>query len=461
MRLTPKPLEIGETDGFTPENDLFGYGEFGERLANLVCNVEEPVTLLLEGPWGSGKSTFAKQWAGLLRRNSVPVIVFDAFANDYQEDAFTALVTQISTTTPTLTGDEGITLRAFKEKAAKAGRVLLPLAAKLAIKVATLNALSSDDLKHLSDEAKGIIGETADSTGGLALHLIEERIEHANADRESLEAFRESLKQLAEQLTAQESADNQRNGPLVIVVDELDRCRPSFALDLLEHIKHLFSVDGICFVLVSNLPQLESVVRGTYGSGTDASTYLEKFFHLKIHLPDLRNRGYSARRNYIDHLWRSVGLDSGDPGYDGDVRGTLLSLANAYGLSLRTIERVVSHVALVYMATNNKYLRIVALVLPLCLMRQVEPQEYRKATKGELTWPDARTFLRLEQWGSSQGTQHYKQWWRVATDTDENLADESWASDMTTSLIVRYEVSRKDLLPVLCRLIDDLKLVDS
>lgn len=105
MRLTPKPPEIGETDGFTPENDLFGYEEFGAHLANLVCNVEEPVTLLLEGPWGSGKSTFIQQWAGLLRQRDVPVIAFDAFTNDYQEDAFTALVAQISSMTPALTGD--------------------------------------------------------------------------------------------------------------------------------------------------------------------------------------------------------------------------------------------------------------------------------------------------------------------------------------------------------------------
>jgi predicted KAP-like P-loop ATPase len=83
MRLTPKPLEIDLEEGFTEENDIFGYREFGERLANLVCAQEGPATLVLDGPWGTGKSTFMRQWAGLLRRErGVTVIEFNAFEND-------------------------------------------------------------------------------------------------------------------------------------------------------------------------------------------------------------------------------------------------------------------------------------------------------------------------------------------------------------------------------------------
>ena len=67
MRLTPKEPEIPENGGFTDENDLFGYRDFGGRLANLVQNIDEPLVITLDGPWGSGKSVFVKQWAGLLR----------------------------------------------------------------------------------------------------------------------------------------------------------------------------------------------------------------------------------------------------------------------------------------------------------------------------------------------------------------------------------------------------------
>ena len=98
MRLTPQEPEIPEVGGFTRENDIFGYRDFAERLANLVRNIDEPLVIALDGPWGSGKSVFVKQWAGLLRERGAPVIQFDAFASDHYEDAFLALSATIHAT---------------------------------------------------------------------------------------------------------------------------------------------------------------------------------------------------------------------------------------------------------------------------------------------------------------------------------------------------------------------------
>ena len=74
MRLTPPEPEIPEIGGFTEENDLFGYREFADRLANLVQNIDQPLVIVLDGPWGSGKSVFVKQWAGPERGWVVPIV---------------------------------------------------------------------------------------------------------------------------------------------------------------------------------------------------------------------------------------------------------------------------------------------------------------------------------------------------------------------------------------------------
>ena len=109
-------------------------------------------------------------------------------------------------------------------------------------------------------------------------------------ERVALVAFREALTVLANQLSrtvppavaalpaGEAHAAQQGQGPLVIIIDELDRCRPLFALSLLERVKHLFLVEGVSFVFVTNMPQIEAVVAGTYGANTDAKIYLEKFF---------------------------------------------------------------------------------------------------------------------------------------------------------------------------------------
>ena len=90
MKLAPPPLAIGPNDGFE-KTDLFGYRDFGERFVHIVEALDSATVILLDGPWGSGKTTFTQQWAGLLRHRGHAVVQFDAFANDYEDDAFIAL----------------------------------------------------------------------------------------------------------------------------------------------------------------------------------------------------------------------------------------------------------------------------------------------------------------------------------------------------------------------------------
>ncbi len=95
MRIFPPPLDIGETEGFTKEKDIFGRATIGRGLTNIVTNVTDPLVIALDAQWGSGKTTFLKMWAGELRKAGFPVVFFDAFANDYIDDAFTALAGQL------------------------------------------------------------------------------------------------------------------------------------------------------------------------------------------------------------------------------------------------------------------------------------------------------------------------------------------------------------------------------
>ena len=85
MRLVPKPPEIGPENGFEG-NDIFGYEEFGKNLARIVESLEGPAVIALDGSWGTGKTTFARQSAGLLRQRGSAMIEFDAFSVDHGEE---------------------------------------------------------------------------------------------------------------------------------------------------------------------------------------------------------------------------------------------------------------------------------------------------------------------------------------------------------------------------------------
>ncbi len=67
MKLAPPPLVIAPDDGFE-NTDIFGYKDFGERFAHIVEALDSTPVIVLDGPWGSGKTTFTQQWAGLLRQ---------------------------------------------------------------------------------------------------------------------------------------------------------------------------------------------------------------------------------------------------------------------------------------------------------------------------------------------------------------------------------------------------------
>ena len=85
---------------------------------------------------------------------------------------------------------------------------------------------------------------------------------------------------------------------LIIFIDELDRCAPSYAVKLLERIKHYFINDKITFVFSLNMEQMQHTIRQHYGSGFDAHKYIERFFDLPIPMPPLKRKRFNNTLPY-------------------------------------------------------------------------------------------------------------------------------------------------------------------
>ena len=80
---------------------------------------------------------------------------------------------------------------------------------------------------------------------------------------------------------------------MVFIVDELDRCRPTFAIELLERVKHVFDVPNILFVFGLNRDELCKSLRSVYGE-IDADVYLRRFFDFEFNLPAADPIGFCA-----------------------------------------------------------------------------------------------------------------------------------------------------------------------
>lgn len=458
MLLYPPEPQIDDMDGFTPENDIFGLREFGESLTNLVTSVDQPLVLTLDGPWGSGKSTFAKQWAGELRKRGLPVILFDAFANDHQEDAFVALAGEFATKASALENDNELR-QSFLETAKKVGGVLAPIAVKALLHGATAGLLPSGELKGIGKAIDAGLSRASSDFGDAIEAAIGSRIEEAKADKDALSEFKEELGKLAGRLSEQTATKSELGDgvtvphPLVFIIDELDRCRPPFALSILERIKHLFSVEGVCFVLITNLEQLEAAVRGTYGMDTAARAYLDKFVHLRFRLPEQNSERHSQERRerYIDHLWTRMGLQSVERQGVGDTRELLNILAKVHNLNLRDLERIAGYIALVYAVTTKQHPSLEPFLSVLAVMRLIRRDLYDKARVGRLAQADVQEILALNLWDDEIDSDWVSEWWQFAI--DPNSVDEN-KSDRLHRFVAQYRMRPENLLPEAVRLME-------
>ena len=145
MRLAPPRLEIGDRDGFDG-TDIFCYEKFGRNLASLVESLEGSSVVALDGGWGSGKTVFAKQWAGLLRNCGSAVIYFDAFAADSGDDPLFDIASQLFAA-----AKEGRVRKDFGEKAVAVFKVLAMRVPAAALRLTVGGGLGEEIVGTLAD----------------------------------------------------------------------------------------------------------------------------------------------------------------------------------------------------------------------------------------------------------------------------------------------------------------------
>ena len=259
IRIQPREIHVPEDDPF--KNDLLGRQEPVEVLTHLIGNLEGPCVLAVDAAWGKGKTTFLKIWTQYLRNDGFPVVEFNAWETDFSGDPFLALSTELT---------EGLHKCTKGQMARKIDAIR-----KAALKV--LRRVGPDIVQDYVAQIPYI----GPLLGKILSFLVKDKLSSYQETQNSVKAFKQTLQDAAETLS-----NSSKGRPLIVVIDELDRCRPSYAVELLEVAKHLFSVDHIIFVLAVNRSELAHSVKAIYGSDFDAEGYLRRFIDLDFRLPE-------------------------------------------------------------------------------------------------------------------------------------------------------------------------------
>lgn len=297
------------------DNILGNEKEIMEELEN---NSDYIQRIFIDAPWGMGKSYFGKSLEELIENKNdllpderkIKPIKINAWEVDYYSDPMKSLMAEILE----------VVSEKEKEEIQKYFESLVKIGAKKILKTIAKTLMSlligKNNCENILDVCNSIISELPES---------EDFFKDYKEYRETLLNFKRTLSQSKEYK--------------VIIIDELDRCRPTYAVELLETVKHIFGVKNIIFIFLVNKSQLKSTVSTMYLQEDEYGEYFEKFFDIQFRLPDIdysnfieleyekykkidsynvKNRISNERDLYLESLF----LDVFDSNYDYNFETT-------------------------------------------------------------------------------------------------------------------------------------------
>ena len=355
IRIQPREINVPKNDPF--KNDLLSRQEPAEVLTHLVGALEGPCVLAVDAAWGAGKTTFLKIWSQHLRNNGFPVVEFNAWETDHAGDPFVALSSELTKGLRECEGtDKGLT-----EKITNAATEVLRRVNPGLVQSA-------------------IAGIPIPIVAPALAFLAKKRLSGYQAAQKSVKAFRGVLQDMADTLSK-----SSENRPLIVVIDELDRCRPSYAVELLETAKHLFAVNNLVFVLAVNRAELAHAIKALYGSGFDAEGYLRRFFDVDFRLP-APDRGAFINAlleatQINDYLERTPD-DRFTPQDPPTVRTLLQGFFGGPALSLRTIAQALHRLGLVCASVPSENYTFAPAAVVALIVRTIDADLYHRFVRG-------------------------------------------------------------------------------
>lgn len=253
-------IEIDDDDPF--KEDLLKRKPYAEILTKVLSIYTHGAVIALNGKWGTGKTTFVKKWQKMLEKETPKfnTIYFNAWQADYLDDPLVPLIANLQNVRKIDSNDNS-----KFENLMKAG-------AKLAIAGAV--GFGKAVIKKVGGE---LVLETLSSVADECGNLFKKKVDEFSTQTKSMEQFKTELKEYVNWISTDK--------PLVYFIDELDRCSPTYAVRVLERVKHLFEIPGIVFILSIDKEQLENSIKGYFGSGIDAEEYLRRFIDISYNLP--------------------------------------------------------------------------------------------------------------------------------------------------------------------------------
>ncbi len=310
--------------------DKYGLEPFADDLTKYLevdsKFFDESYVLSLNSEFGSGKSTFFDMWAHKLdtAKNTFKVVYINAWASDFQGDPLLAIISYLLDLLKTSKDIEPI-----KETAGKLCKFALSVGNDV------VQRFTGVDVIKAGQYAESKEGTAKTELGHACFQLYKERHE-----------LFEKLKTLLRDLTHKSDLS------ILVIIDELDRCRPNYAIEFLETIKHFFDINGLIFVIGVDKGQLASSAKALFGQELVFDEYYRKFAHRNVNLP-VKSKPMTERfcRKVVGEYLSKEAFEKRDrfsyAEHDNYCTDGIVNLCIAFSLNARQIKeflRITAHV---------------------------------------------------------------------------------------------------------------------
>lgn len=369
MKIRHNDIEPIQDDPFV--NCKLGRKKHAEILTKIVNTYSEGFVLAINNKWGTGKTTFVKMWKQQLQNEGFQTLYFNSWENDFDTNPLVPLISEIKTL---IKANDNESYRELLKKGAVLTKNLIP---------ALVRAFAE---KHIDSK---IIIDFIDNSAKAATDILESEINQYTSKKKGLIEFRAELEKFI--------SNNNNNKPVIFFIDELDRCRPNYSVEVLEQLKHFFSVKGIVFVLSIDKEQLGNAVKGLYGSEKlNSEEYLRRFIDLEYRIPDPSSKDictYFYNYFHFDDFFESPNRFSfREFRYDKqDFIDFASVIFESEKFTLRQEEKLFAHTRLALNSFNHNQYTFPPLFFFLIFLRDKEPDFIKQISLRQLTLQEFTT----------------------------------------------------------------------
>lgn len=234
------------------KNDLLDREKIAQLWQDTLLKSGKHFVMAVDASWGMGKSYFARNWECKLLHDDYKVCYIDAFEYDFTDDPFMTITSNLIeafefTELEEVSNKLNTFFRAFKGHLVAAVPALVGGVVKLVSGIPYVDGVA-EIAGSLTNAASNAVKDAKNKNMNPADEVLQSDLSYNAA----MTQFKDKLKKLIEKQNS--------NKPFIVIVDELDRCKPTYAIEFLEKLKHLFDIDNMIFILFINEKELASAI---------------------------------------------------------------------------------------------------------------------------------------------------------------------------------------------------------